>query len=515
MTKAKRDLWTSWAADRRGNVAVVFALTVTSVVLIGGGALDLMTVTSNRNYLQERVDATALYVANGLNASNAGGIQSKAQARLSSVVDAKQGVLSDVAATSTGTTLTVSAKLTTKSNFLSLIGMANMVASATSTVTWGDTGLEISMVLDTTGSMADSGKLAALKTAGTSFVNSIAAKATSGNSIKFALVPFSNFVNVGSTYKNAAWMDTAAASPYHSSYFSASKNRFSLYTALGKTWPGCVETRPSPYDMDDTAPTAANPSTLFVPAFNPDEPDDGTYPNNYLDDDIPQNCFFFFCSPSTTDQLTEMLNASKYTTLKNKDFSNSNFYSNYHVPKGPGFGCDAKPVQRLTTDTTSVVNQINALTVAGSTNLPEGVAWGWRMLSPKGPFADGKDYGAGVAKILVILTDGTNAINTFSTPLGGAYSSWGYPYSNRLGNNPGTNLRNGLDAKTRAACEAIKAKGIQIYTIGLMIDDAAGQQLLSDCSSGADYYFNSPSAAQLDAIFTTIATKIVKLRISS
>jgi hypothetical protein len=152
--------------------------------------------------------------------------------------------------------------------------------------------------------------------------------------------------------------------------------------------------------------------------------------------------------------------------------------------------------------------------VAGSTNIPEGLAWGWRVLSPKAPFADGADYASTSLKIVVLLTDGTNSINTFTTDLGGAYSSWGYPYSGRLGTNPGTNMRDGLDAKVRTVCAGIKAKGIKIYTIGLMIDDANGQQLLSDCSSGADFYYNSPSASQLDTVFTAIAQKITKLRIA-
>ena len=48
-----------------------------------------------------------------------------------------------------------------------------------------------------------------------------------------------------------------------------------------------------------------------------------------------------------------------------------------------------------------------------------------------------------------------------------------------------------------------------------MIDDDDGQQLLSECSSGPAYYYNSPSASQLQSIFEDIAKKISKLRIAS
>ncbi len=491
---------------RRGNVAVVFALSVSSMILVGGGGIDLMKMSSNHKYLQERVDATALYVANGLTSSTLGTAQSKAQTRLAAIVEPSHGTLSDIATSTTSGTLTLTAKLSTKSSFLGLIGISDLVTQVASTVTWGETSLEVALVLDTTGSMADNGKMDALKSSATNLVTTLADKSTEANSVKFALVPFANFVNVGTSYANAAWIDTTGLSPYHSTYFSSSLNRFALYTKLGKTWPGCVETRPSPYDIDDTAPSVANPSTLFVPSFHPDEPNNSwsyTYANSYLSD-----------GTYSSNEITKLTNASKYSSLSGQDYSKSTFYSNYQVSKGPGFFCDVKPIVRLTTSTTTVNAAINALTVSGSTNIPEGLAWGWRMVSPQGPFSDGKSYSSNTLKIVVLLTDGTNSINTFNTPLGGAYSSWGYPYSGRLGANAGTNLRDGLDAKTRAACTAIKAKGIKVYTIGLMIDDSAGQQMLSDCSSGTDYYYNSPSASQLSSVFTSIAQKIVKLRIA-
>lgn len=498
--------------QRGGNVAVLFALTLSSAIVIGGGGIDILRMTNNRKYLQERVDATALFVANGLTASTLSSAQKAAESKLAALVDAEHGTLSGIVATPTDGTLTVQATLTDQSAFLKLIGVNDLAITASTTVTWGETSLEISLVLDNTGSMSDSGKLSALKTAATSLVTTLAAKATTQNTVKFALVPYSNFVNVGTTYKTSVWIDNAGLSPNHSSYFSTALNRFTLYTALGKSWPGCVESRPAPYDIDDTPPSAANPSTLFVPSFNPDEPNTTyksgwtsypLYPNSYLSDDT-----------SSTDDIVKLKQASKYTKLSGKDFSNSTFYSNYSVPKGPGFGCDAQPVTRLTDNYTNVKSSITAMTAAGSTNTPEGVAWGWRMLSPKGPFSDGQDYGTNTLKIVVLLTDGTNSITTWSSTLGGAYSSWGYPYSNRLGTSAGTNMRDGLDAKTRAVCTAIKAKGIKIYAIGLMIDDATGQKLLSDCSSGSDFYYNSPSASQLDSVFASIAQKITKLRIS-
>ena len=49
-------------------------------------------------------------------------------------------------------------------------------------------------------------------------------------------------------------------------------SRFSLFQQMGETWGGCFETRPGAFGMNDVAPTVANPATLLVPMFAPDEP---------------------------------------------------------------------------------------------------------------------------------------------------------------------------------------------------------------------------------------------------
>ncbi len=500
-----RKLW----ADRHGGYAIAFGLTGLTLVLAAGGTTDMMRYLDTRAKLQDAVDATALFVAtrhkNGEDVAE--GSKALAKTYLAKVFDPRFGSLGDVDASATTNSLTVTAEAGLDTYFLKVMNLDKLASTAKSTVTWSTSSMEIALVLDTTGSMADSNKLPSLKSAAKTMVDTLSAKASASMSIKFSLVPFANFVNVGAGNSAAAWIDQGGAqrSSYYDSYFSEHADRMAIYAKLGKTWPGCVETRPEPYDMDDSAPSTGTPDTLFVPALHPDEPDSGSYiANDYMNDQ------------TTGDQIKKMKNKKKYDSPTGVDLSNSNLYSNYKVPKGPQFLCDTKPIQRLTSNYTSVKSQIDALAAAGSTNVPEGIAWGWRALSPKAPFSDGKAYNDGDNdKVMVVLTDGTNSINTFPTDLGGAYSSWGYPMSGRLGFNPGTNQRNGLDAKTRTVCTKAKAAGIKIYAIGLMIDDADGQQLLADCSSGPAYYYNTPSADKLQAVFDDIAKKISKIRIAS
>ena len=68
-----------------------------------------------------------------------------------------------------------------------------------------------------------------------------------------------------------------------------------LFEQSGTEWKGCVEARPAPYNLTPVPPDPANPDTLFVPYFAPDEPGDrmnrgGNSPtqfnNSWLDDAV-------------------------------------------------------------------------------------------------------------------------------------------------------------------------------------------------------------------------------------
>ncbi len=76
---------------------------------------------------------------------------------------------------------------------------------------------------------------------------------------------------------------------------------------------------------------------------------------------------------------------------------------------GPNFGCSTQPLQRLTRDSSVLTGIIDNMVAGGSTNIHEGLMWGWRTISPKSVFADGAAYNnQAVSKIIVLMTDGAN-----------------------------------------------------------------------------------------------------------
>jgi hypothetical protein len=324
-------------------------------------------------------------------------------------------------------------------------------------------------------------------------------------------------------------------------------SRFQLAHHLGQPWSGCVETRPSNgskhYDVTDLASDGYISQTntpvphydahsFFFPAFSIDEPDGqdrwgrAAYPNQYLADNgaVVSKTSQDDKRKKLKDKYNVTLDASGKVTLGTKpstDFSNSTFYSNLRKPKGPNFSCTSKPIEALTTDFDKIVARIDDLVALGGTNLIEGVMWGWRVLSPGEPFAEGRPVEeANNEKIMIFLTDGANAWNQMSHPtnqLGSAYSSVGYAVDKRLVNvNTGANaVSTAMNTKTLAGCTNAKAAGLTIYTIRLEVSDTNTGSLLSQCATSADHYFDVPDAKQLESTFDQIRERIQQVRITS
>lgn len=88
-------------------------------------------------------------------------------------------------------------------------------------------------------------------------------------------------------------------------------------------------------------------------------------------------------------------------------------------PNGPNLLCSSKPLQRLTTDA-ATLKALIFFTASGSTNIHEGLTWGWRTLSPISVFGDAVSYRSQTAKkIIVLMTDG---MNTWTTNTRGSYN---------------------------------------------------------------------------------------------
>jgi Flp pilus assembly protein TadG len=492
--------------DRKGALSPVFGLMIIPLAVAGGVAVDVGRAVSSRNDLQDAVDSTALALAHLPTSTPLATLQADATTWMGAELDDKNMGPLTITVTPASGQLTVSAASTVATTISAIAGVSSIPVTATSTVKWGLSHVELALVLDNTGSMSANNKLPTLVSAATSLVDTLSTTAGSDPAaLKISVVPFSMTVNVGSGYQSASWMTGVMPTAYGSDIFTtAGVDRFTLFSQMHQTWGGCVESRPAPYDVQDTAPDSATPATMFVPFFAPDEPDTGgTFYNNYLAD-----------GNSGTWQQRQG-NAAKYTVAPKTGSNPSTGYV-----YGPNAGCALTPLLRLTDNTnhmSEVKAKLNQMVAVGDTNIPMGLEWGWHSLSPSGPFADGTAYNTtGVMKIVVLLTDGWNENTVNGDANASFYSGDGYSWQSRvsgLNTSNQTNRNAALDARMATLCANMKAQNIIIYTVRIDVTGVA-PTVLQNCASKPADFFDVPNVPDLPAVFANIAGDIGHLRIS-
>ena len=99
-------------------------------------------------------------------------------------------------------------------------------------------------------------------------------------------------------------------------------------------------------------------------------------------------------------------------------------------------------------------------------------------------------------KIMVVMTDGTNT-------------------RSQSGIGHGGQSQRDADKTTEQMCDNAKRDNITIYTIAYEITDTKTQNLLKECSSGPENFFNASNATQLRDAFKQIGVNLSNLRISS
>lgn len=201
---------------------------------------------------------------------------------------------------------------------------------------------------------------------------------------------------------------------------------------------------------------------------------------------------------------------------------------------GPNADCPASVVQPLTTNPATLTTAINSMVAAGNTNIQEGTAWGFRVLSPTAPFTEGNAYDNATSKVMIIMTDGENTYSSIGDMNGASlYAAYAYPYNNY---NTGTVARGRMGAvgwadsqfeaqinsRLSTTCTNAKAAGVTVYTIGLATsatsDPTGNTTLLTNCASptinGQAHAFFPTTATDLQQAFVDIANQLADLRLS-
>ncbi|CAA7625898.1 pilus assembly protein TadG-related protein [Magnetospirillum sp. UT-4] len=450
----------------KGSVAAIFALTLVPVLLAVGLAVDTARAYAVKSRLQQALDAAALAVGSST------GTDTELQALGQKFFDANfkpsgLATTSSIQIAVNGDTITAAGTATVDTTLMGLAGFDTMQIAEQSQVIRAIRGLELAMVLDNTGSMTSNDNIGALREAAAELTDILFGGQAVHPKLRIALVPYSASVNPGAVSESLI----------------AGSDVVDPNNVLG--WKGCVIERAQPDAVADTpASTRSWTRYQWLPAID----------NSY----DPTTASTVRADPSTGNGGT-----------------------------GPNLGCPT-PITPLTGDKATLDSAIAAMRAwsRGGTFSDIGMAWGLRVLSPEPPFTEGLAWNTPKwDKAVILMTDGENQFykltsnsgpNKPNTAVNSDQTGYGrLDELGRLGTTSLTTAKATINSRMTSVCQAMKAKGIIVYTITFTSGiNSATKELYRSCASSPSKYFDSPTQDELKASFRAIATELSQLRIS-
>jgi Flp pilus assembly protein TadG len=446
-----------FARARGGNVVMTFALASLPVVGAVGAAVDYSRANAVNAAMQAALDSTALMLSRDASKLSDTELQSKADTYFKAVFTRPEARSITVTASynSSASAVVVNGSADVATSIMGIAGIDSITVKGSSTAKWGMSRLRVALALDNTLSMAQSGKMTALKSATKDLISQLQTAATNPGDVYISIVPFNTDVHAATPVAGNAstvpdwvgWTDwdswsTNCASDYDSSKSSdrdraadkcggsfVKKNNKWRWTVDHTKWNGCVKDR-------DKSPTAYNVS-----------------------------------------------NAAPSTSLTSSLF-----------PADQSSSC-AESLMTQTYDWDALKNKVDAMQPTGSTNTTIGLVHAWQTLTDGSPYSPPpiKNDGIATRKIIIFLTDGENTQDRWS------------------------NKSSDIDDRMKTACANAKADNITIFTV--LVLEGTESLLKScaspdDTEPKGPKYFKLTSSSQLATTFNQIGTSLTKLRVA-
>lgn len=462
---AIKSMITKFGRDTRGGLAITFAVLLPVIVGSVGMSVDLARSYLVKERLGGALDAAALAAA--ASESDPAAIEQRVQEFFdANYPESKIGTAYDLQVTVDDVDVYVSASADYQTTFMRILGVNEVTIFEQTIVRREMKGLEVALVLDNTGSMSSNNNIQALRTAAANFVDIMFSGVDDPEDVRIGLVPYSSSVNVGSygigenpdgsLYGTG---DVFVELPAGWSYDANSKNaRLSQ-----KKWLGCV--------------LAYN-----ALGWDPDNTDNDPYPDDVRDAHSgPWEPYFYEtygCSGKKKKKVCQ------YTTY------------NY-----PNYNCPQTSLVPLTSDQDKLITAINTMEPKGYTLGNYGMIWGYRVLSPELPFAEGSDWDSRKwQKAVIMMTDGVNTMESNYT----AY------WRTRNHNISVTDLNDRFEE----VCTALKEQDVLIYTVtftsGVNEDT---KDYYRRCATTEGQYYDAPSQDDLITVFESISRELASLHI--
>lgn len=465
--------------DRRGSIGVFIAAGIVAFT----GAVGLATDTA-RGYLvkarlSQALDAAALAGGRAMfSASRDADIQMYFNANFPPGFMGATISGPTIQVDAAGEILNLAASATIPTTFMKVLGFDSLKVSSATEVTRQTQLLDLVLSIDMSGSMSSSAgsqtRIAAARSAATELVNILFGQDSIKNMLKIGLVPWNSKVNAmlrGAAYDPALTVSQAVPAftnpitgAVQTTLWYANNSPVPLLNAPDADWKGCVYAR-----YIDNAATDDDADVLEGDHSSPVGDWRGWEPIGPEGEPVPG-----------WGRCASAIGSSECT---------------------PCLSHGITPLQSTKQGILDAINELVSPT--GNTDVPQGMAWAWRVLTPPKPFDEADPNPPGRRQqAIVLLTDGEN--------VGGS----GDAYKGVFG--VGSAARAALDNRLRVLAANIKAQGVKIYTIQFANSGTTMQQLLKEVASGteAPYYNYAPDAATLQQIFREVANHLSELRLS-
>jgi Flp pilus assembly protein TadG len=443
-----------WRAETRGNIAIIFALSVIPILSIVGVAIDTQMTMTQKNKVQAVIDNAVIYGSRSMQGGKSrADVTKDVNTYVAALLKQQDGNL-----TCTGVAMEyvegkqdinatiLCSQPTTLSN---LFGQTKMDFRVRSGSTYGIGKLEVAFVFDVSGSMGNKGKMSDLKVAARDAVDTLMpadSNLANPDDVRIAMTTYDTMVNAGSYFKAVTGKNKSRTESVTTTV--REKVCVSYYW-----WGGCRT-----YEWQDVDYT------------------DSVSVNNSCVQERRGAQAFTDAAPGNNAWLE----------------SGSAAYDRYG--RLQAISCNSIGPLPLTNNKNSLTGYINSLDDYGSTAGHMGVAWGWYLLAPTWssvwPLAsrpmpyDEPD----AAKAMIMMTDG-EFNEAFAPGQGSSFD------------------------QAKKQCDAVKEKGIMIYTVAFQAPKA-GKDILEYCASSADFAFTPDNGQELKDAYKMIAQSISDLRIT-
>lgn len=363
--------------------------------------------------------------------------------------------------------------------FMHLLGYDHLTVDAAAEVVRRMIALDVVLSIDMSGSMSWSSgsgtsRIAAARSAASELVGILFGDDATKEHLHIGVVPWAGKVKVmraGESY-DSSLTTSVAVDPFtnpitgaaQSQVYFADNSPVPLLSAPEPTWTGCVFNR----FLDDGLDTS-DADILLGPAEVADADWPAWQPIGFAGDPFPGS-----------GRCAMSIGYSECTP------------------------CPHHGISALDNVKQNILDAVAALqNPTGTTNIPAGLGWAWRVLKPEAPFTEAvADPDYQLQRAIVLLTDGENT--------GGIGDGYKTVFGLDTAAGPDMN------ARLRALADNIKADGVIIYVIQFANSGGALQQLLKDVASGPDmpYYYYAPDGDTLQQVFREIANHLSELRLA-